>query len=140
MKRPATYWLLIYGLFLLAILGMAFIEVSQDIPDSTRIFVSTAFAAVAHMEGRLNPTGPLKDNAARIVVRPGLVPSYHFSFLGRYFLSFWSKIFSFQQRINILGFFFSAMILLFFFQFYQSARTNTEGEPAILKKRILREI
>lgn len=137
MKRPVTYWLLIYVLFLLAILGMALIEVGQEIPDSTRIFVSTAFAAVAHMDGKLNPTGPLKDNAVRIVIRPGLVPSFHFSFLGRYFLSFWSKIFSFQHRINIFGFFISAMVLLFFFQFYQRARTSSEGEPEILKKRIL---
>lgn len=131
MKRPVTYWLLIYSIFLLAILGIAFIEIDRETPESTRIFVTTTFAALAHMEGKLNPTGPSNDHSARIVIRPGLVPSFDFGFLGRHFLAVGSKIFSFRPRINTLGFFFPAMILLFFFQFYQSSRTSSEGEPGI---------
>lgn len=131
MKRPITYWLLTYAIFLLAIFGIAFIEIDRETSESTRIFVTTTFAALAHMDGRLNPTGPCKDCSARIVIRSGLMPSCDFSFLGRHFLSVGSKIFSFRPRINVLGFFFSAMILLFFFQFYQSSRTSSEGEPGM---------
>jgi hypothetical protein len=115
----------------LAILGIAFIQIDRETSESTRIFVTTTFAALAHMEGKLNPTGPSKGCSTGSVVRPGLVPSFNFSFLGRHFLSLVGKIFSFRQRINILGFFFPAMILLFFFQFYQSSRTSSEGEPGI---------
>lgn len=131
MKRPVTYWLLIYSISLLAILGIALIQIDRETPESTRIFVTTTFAALAHMDGKLNPTGPCKNNSTRIVIRPGLLPSFEFSFLGRYVLSAWSKIFSFRHRINILGFFIPAMILLFFFQFYQSSRTSSEGEPGM---------
>ncbi len=132
MKRPVIYWVLIYSIFLLAIFGIAFIQIDRETPDSTRIFVTTTFAALAHMDGKLNPTGPFKDCSARIVIRPGLVPSFDLGFLGRHFVSLLSKVFSFRQRINVFGFFFAAMILLFFFQFYQSSRTSSEGEPGIV--------
>lgn len=131
MKRSVTYWLLIYSISLLAILGIALIQINREAPESTRILVTTTFAALAHMDGKLNPTGPCKNHSAKIVIRPGLLPSFDFSFLGRRFLSAWSKIFSFRQRINILGFFFPAMIFLLFFQFYQSSRTSSEGKPPI---------
>jgi hypothetical protein len=131
LKRPGTYWLLIYSILLLVTVGLTFIQIDREVPDTTRIYVTTTFEALAHMDGKLNPTGPFNERSSGGLFRPGLIQSCHFSLLGRYILSFWSKLFESRQRINILGFFFPAMILLFFIQFYQSSRTSSEGKPGI---------
>ncbi len=125
LKRSVVKYFFIYILFILAILCVAFFQVDQKTSDTTRVFVSTAFAALTQMEGKLNPTAPLRESPERFVFRNGLVRSLS-NILAKPFLLILVKDFSPKLRINSPGFFIPAIVFLIFFQFYQNSRTSSE--------------
>jgi hypothetical protein len=89
-----------------------------------------AFMAIGDkLPNVVNKTAP-NDFGGAVAIRANLVslPSFDFSFFRQNQPS-WGGLFITKAVVKTVGFFFAIMVILLFSQFYQTARTDSDGDP-----------